>query len=112
MSTKSCLPRALSVGSNPRGNISPTRQSNHGHVDLSRDERIRKCNTCHAILERLKRRLEGIYTLSLSIYLSFSCPNVSFHRLGIYQQAQRKNDVKLLNCINRLQPLVEAVVPF
>lgn len=69
--------------------IRSTRAVSVGGVDFSREERLRKCNACHAVLERLKGRLDGLR-----------------------QQAQRRRDVGLLEGIDRLRPLVEAVVPF
>jgi hypothetical protein len=69
--------------------IRSTRALSVGGVDLSREERLRKCNACHAVLERLKGRLDGLR-----------------------QQAQRRGDARLLDGIDRLWPLVEAVVPF
>jgi hypothetical protein len=75
--------RALSVGH--RGNLSPARPA----IDLSREERVRKCNACHAVLERLKGRLPELR-----------------------QHAQRRGDPRLIQRIDHLTTQVDVVVPF
>ena len=75
--------RALSVGH--RGSLSPVRPA----IDLSREERVRKCNACHAVLERLKGRLDGMR-----------------------QHAQRRGDLRLIQRIDHLKTHVDVVVPF
>jgi katanin p80 WD40 repeat-containing subunit B1 len=63
------------------------KMSGGGGVDLSREERLRKCNVCHAVVDRLKGKLDRIRQI---------------HR----------TDTKLLRIIDRLTPLIELIVPF
>jgi hypothetical protein len=62
--------------------------SNHGGVDLSREDRLKKCNACYTVLERLKLKIRPL-------------------RL----QYRRSTNLVLLELLDKIEPLLDNVVP-